>query len=393
MPIKLLPAVNGNPEWGDIAGNINLQSDLQSRLDSKSSAEHNHNLSELNEKSYNSLDDLPELSDFSKLSNMPQPAYCFKCDGIDDYFQIKSSIDIDVSENFSIIMRVSILQHGEFRVIAAKGSRSSNTGWTIFCDYGTLGFSIGDGSKYLTASHSQSLDEGKIYQISVSYNHSSKILNLGIDNLIEVFEFTNLNLPAMNVNPLLIGKNPASNQFTNIAVHSFFFIDETLNSDKLVQLFANGNFVVSSGIYLDYDVKLAFIPNYFGKYYWYDTSGNERHAEILGNMQPAFNPHKIIIPLLELEDDIYLTDAVPAGYSIDYITVFNHDTEDNEITITAGADTIVNMQIIQSEEEKIFSVNKLISFYNSVALTILTENADTEIDVHIILSNHKNMLK
>ena len=49
--------------WGDIQGTLSDQTDLQAALDLKSDTSHNHNLNDLTEKSYNSLDDLPTIPD------------------------------------------------------------------------------------------------------------------------------------------------------------------------------------------------------------------------------------------------------------------------------------------------------------------------------------------
>ncbi|MDX9790452.1 MAG: hypothetical protein RBT61_06465, partial [Candidatus Kapabacteria bacterium] len=191
MPIKMLPHITGNPEWGDIAGSLDFQTDLKIILDDKSSIVHNHNLSELDERNYSSLTNLPELSIYArKLNGLSISAYT--CDGIDDYLEIYSSPNLDVKNEFSFIFRFGIVNYENFQVIAAKGVRNSNTGWTLFCDNGILGFSIGDGAKFLTASHSKQLSLGLIYQVSVIYSNTSKELKLWIDDDAESFDFSNL---------------------------------------------------------------------------------------------------------------------------------------------------------------------------------------------------------
>lgn len=392
MPIKLLPAISGNPEWGDIAGSLEFQSDLKNALDNKSPQTHNHNLNDLNEKSYNSLDDLPNLSNFARLDNLPEPLPCYITDGTDDYLEIKSSSDIDVSENFSFVIRTSIESHGEFKILAAKGVRSSNTGWTLFCDYGTIGFSIGDGSKYLTATHTQILDESKIYQIAVSYNHSTHQLLLGINNIVEEFDFTSLNEPVGNSDSALIAKIPASSNFTEMAVHSFFFFGNSLSSDTIIQLFSNGNFEIYTRILLHNDLEMALIPVSFGKFFWYDFAGNEHHAEVKGGMHPAHNAKQIVIPLINLTEDITLTDAIPAGYSVEYFVCYNHDTTSAEISFSVGSNTLISSESIGSDEEKTFAINHLESIYEHSDISVQFDLTIVEFDVHIFLKNQLPIL-
>ncbi|MBX3043901.1 MAG: hypothetical protein KIT33_08695 [Candidatus Kapabacteria bacterium] len=386
MPIKLFPSLSGNPEWGDIAGSINFQTDLAAILSDKSPQSHNHNLSELFEKSYNSLDDLPDISNFINLDSMPQPAPCYTFDGSDDYLEISHRTIIDVSENFSIILRCSVDEMDEFRVLAAKGIRSSNTGWTIFCDYGTLGFSIGDGSKYLTATHSRLLSEGEIYQIAVSYNHDVRTLILCINNEVESFDFTILNTPQGNISPLIVGKNPANSDFSKLSVVSLIYINDSLSNSELLRNYGNGNMPNYELSIMKTDIALALLPTNFGRYYWYDSSLQENHGKINGGMQACFNTEKVIIPLKNTNGDLSLSGAITAGYSVDYIYCNNHNLADLSISVGIGIDSVITSETISGDSEKIIPVNRMFSMNFDNSLDVNFDDTPVDCDIIVFLS-------
>ncbi|MDT3739819.1 MAG: hypothetical protein RO257_10010 [Candidatus Kapabacteria bacterium] len=393
MPIKLLPAINGNPEWGDISGSIDFQTDLSEILETKSPASHNHGLNSLTEKSYNSLDDLPALDEFLNINAAAQLLPCYKLDGTDDYLEIKHSPAVDSGENFSIIIRTSVITHSAFAVIAAKGVRSTFTGWTLFCDYGTVGFSIGDGTKYLTASHSRILTEGKMEQIAVSYDNSEKKLLLGIDNEIEEYDFASLGTPAGNSSPLLIGKNPVNTNYSQIGVHSVIILRKSLLFNDILKLYNNGTFALYDEYKCSDEISLALLPRAFGKYFWFDSSGGEHHASVMGEMNPVYRSHLVIIPLLLITDDLNLSDAVPDGYSIEYVSFYNHGIEPVGVTFSSGSVELISSESVGADSERTFSLQFLPSVYLSSDVSVTFGTGSIEFDVVIILKNQLPVLK
>jgi hypothetical protein len=393
MPIKLLPAINGNPEWGDISGSIDFQTDLSEILDTKSPASHNHSLNSLTEKSYNSLDHLPNLDEFLNINAAAELIPCYKLDGTDDYIEIKHSSAVDSVENFSIIIRTSVIAHSAFAVIAAKGVRSTFTGWTLFCDYGTVGFSIGDGTKYLTASHSRILTEGEMYQIAVTYDNSEKKLLLGINNVIEEFDLTSLGTPAGNSSPLLIGKNPANSDYSQIGIHSVIILRKLLLLNDILRLYNNGAFIFYDEYKCSDEISLALLPRAFGKYFWFDSSGGEHHASVLGGMIPVFRSNLVVIPLLLITDDVTLFDAVPEGYAIAYVSFYNHGIEQVDVTFSSSAIELISSESVAADSERTFSLQFLPSVYLSSDVSVTFGTGSIEFDVVIILKNQLPVLK
>ena len=393
MPIKLLPAINGNPEWGDISGSIDFQTDLSEILETKSPASHNHNLNSLTEKSYNSLDDLPVLDEFLNINSASQLIPCYKFDGTDDYLEIKHSPAVDSGENFSIIFRAAVTAHSAFAVIAAKGVRSTFTGWTLFCDFGTVGFSIGDGTKYLTSTHSRILTEDKMEQIAVSYDNSEKKLLLGINNVIEEFDLTSLGTPEGNSSPLLIGKNPANSNYSQIGVHSVIILRKSLLFNDILKLYNNGTFALYDEYKCSVEISLALLPRAFGKYFWFDSSAGEHHASVIGGMIPVYRSHLVVIPLLLITDDLNLSDAVPEGYSIEYISFYNHGIEPVDVTFSSGSLELISSESVGADSERTFSLQFLPSVYLSSDVSVTFGTGSIEFDVVIILKNQLPVLK
>lgn len=392
MPIKLLPAINGNPEWGDISGSIDFQTDLSEILETKSPANHNHNLNDLNEKSYNSLDDLPVLNEFLNINSAADLIPCYKTDGTDDYLEIKHSPSVDSGENFSIIIRAAMYAHSAFAVIAAKGVRSTFTGWTLFCDYGTVGFSIGDGTKYLTATHSRILTEGKMNQIAVTYDNSEKKLLLGIDNVIEEFDLASLGSPVGNSSSLLIGKNPANSNYSQIGIHSVIILRKSLAVEDIIKLYNNGAFTFYDEYKCSVEISLALLPGAFGKYFWFDSSAGEHHASVMGGMIPVYRSDLVIIPLLLITDDMTLADAVPDGCSIEYVSFYNQAVESVDVTFSSGAIELISSESVGADSERTFSLQFLPSVYLSSDVSISFGTGSIEFDVLIILKNQLPLL-
>ncbi len=393
MPIKLVPAINGNPEWGDISGSIEFQTDLSAILETKSPANHNHNLNDLTEKSYNSLDDLPILDEFLNINAAAELIPCYKFDGTDDYLEINHSQAVDSGENFSIIICAAAMAHSSFAVIAAKGVRSTFTGWTLFCDYGTVGFSIGDGTKYLTASHSRNLTEGKMYQIVVSYDNSEKKLLLGIDNVIEEFDLASLGAPSGNLSPLLIGKNPANSNYSQIGIHSVIILRKSILLNDILKLYNNGTFTLYDEYKCSAEISLALLPEAFGIYFWFDSSAGEHHASVMGGMVPVYRSHLVVIPLLLITDDTTLSDAVPEGYAIEYVSFYNHGIEPVDVTFSSGSVELISSESVGADGERTFSLQFLPSVYLSSGISISFGSGSIEFDVVIILKNQLPVLK
>jgi hypothetical protein len=385
MPIKLLPAIAGNPEWGDIAGNIEFQSDLNNIFSQKSEINHNHNLNDLTEKSYLNLNDLPDLSVFSSIVNTSQKQVCYELDGTDDYIEIKHSSNLDVSSNFAIILSISIDEISEYVVLAAKGDRNDNKSWTIFCDFGTVSVSIGNGTNYFTASHLKLINQGQVYRIVFSYDNSSGIALLSIDNDVQTFDFSGLGNPIANSENILIGKNPANGNCYKIGLYSFFIFQTSLLPAKILQIFNNNLENYSAKIFFSNLLKIGLIGNYFGKYFWFDISGLENHAIISSNLSPKLRAEEIIIPIKFADDDFDLINSIPRGYSIEYISIFNHSINLLDITIDVNSLTIVNETGITNDEEIVSSVHKMISAYNNSDLHIYLNGDDIECDIIIFL--------
>ncbi len=384
MPIKMLPHITGNPEWGDIAGSLDFQTDLKIILDDKSSIVHNHNLSELDERNYSSLTNLPELSIYArKLNGLSISAYT--CDGIDDYLEIYSSPNLDLKNEFSFIFRFGIVNYENFQVIAAKGVRNSNTGWTLFCDNGILGFSIGDGAKFLTASHSKQLSLGLIYQVSVIYSNTSKELKLWIDDDAESFDFSNLGVPATNTEDLLISKNPANNNVYHLILHSAIFYDRCLSQAEIEYLYDNGKY--SFGV-LNNDaanIDLLLLPDDYSRLYWFDKSGYNNHAIIYGGVALSRKPDKMSIPLMNITDDLLLPNSVPAGFRVSAVNIVNQSTEMCELSISIGTHEIISSETIQADAEVIFNPSYVHSFYDNSDILIEFSGSNIQVDIIIIL--------
>lgn len=386
MPIKLLPSINGNPEWGDIAGNISAQSDLTSALVNKSENSHNHSLNDLNEKSYDSLDDLPDLSVFITKNELPDLIETYYLDGINAYLELSRDFSYTISGDFTLSIVFMPHDSDEFDIIACKGLRSSNTGWTLFLSYGAIGFSIGDGTKYLTLSHSKIIEDYNNYHIVVSYDNLEKLMYISINGEIEEFELSTLGDPANNIDKIQIGRNPATSSCTALSIHSFMFITDSINMNQIKYLernICNSDYRAFKEFYPGIEVFLASVSS--GKYYWYDLSGNERHAKVLGGAVSVCNSDQLVIPLNLLTTNLTLANAVPAKYEISYISILNHTSSPINLTFSSNSFVLIDSIQVDSGEEINRNINYLYSLYEDSDISLEFEETEFEVDIQIIL--------
>lgn len=392
MPVKYIPAISGSTEWGDIVGTITSQSDLNNLLSEKSPINHNHSLYELSEKSYNSLDDLPNLEIYHKNSDLISPCPAYICDGIDDYIKIINSLFIDVSQHFSIIILARIDEYSENFTIATKINSDSKKGWKLHCNYGVVKFSFGDGIAIESVNHSQTIDENRMYKFSISYDDDNKKLIFGIDDIFEEFVFPQFGAPENSIKDILIAKNDEENEYYKLAIHSFLFLNKSSSIKELREFVRNGRFnkqlLIENKVY----VQLLLKQFSFGTKYWFDCSSRDRIAEIFGGLKPYFLCEKLIIPLIGLDDNKSFSKILPANYSVEYILSQNFSNDDCDLTIYIDSDLVIDSETIKDNNEKGFSIFRNLDTYIDSDLEIELSGINIDVSIYIILKKQLDYL-
>ncbi|GAB1370399.1 hypothetical protein MASR1M45_04600 [Candidatus Kapaibacterium sp.] len=383
MPIKYLPQLSGNPEWGEISGDISSQNDLNEVLSGFSPTNHNHSLSSLSEKSYSSLSDKPDLSKFLKYTDIVlTPAII--TDGIDDYLTIADFPVALPGKSFSLIMRAGLVNYYEDALLFDNLNLVNKSGFCLSCNYGIVKFSIGNGTDIYTANHSFTIEEGRIYQFAVSFDALSNKLIFSIDKLAEEHFFPDLGDYEVNLSYPTIGKRGAS--YFALLIHSISFIRGAIKIAEIIELFDNYNFSVNK--FLKYKDEMDFLlyPENCSYHNWTDISPNLTDAAMHGGISPVYRPNKIVLYKRGIDEDITIENAIASGYSADYLIIINQSSSVCELDVLIDSQYFKSGITIPGYGEEIITINKMYKLQQATPLSFEFESTTFEIDIVLLMS-------